>query len=94
MKKMSKAEMKRLEGSGFFRDLREIVKAWDYYMKTGNKECSVIMMHQWLIAKQALLHITGNIYAFSRNGEGDYCLVNEKNHNDKILVGKNFYTET
>lgn len=82
---MTKAAMKRLLASNFFREVEVIVGAWDYYLSIKNRESADEMMHKWSMAKLALEYITGNIYGFSRDDEG-YSLVNERDHSDKIIV--------
>jgi len=89
MKKISKASMNRLLKSKFFHDTEEIVKAWDYYLLIGAGEEARGMMHKWQIAKLALEHITGNSYGLSRDGAGNYSIVNEKDHSDRIVSGSN-----
>lgn len=84
---LSKAAMKRLKDSEFFREVQDVVKAWDFYLATGDKESADEMMHKWSMAKLALEHITGNLYGFSRNGE-TYSIVNERDYNDRIILGK------
>jgi hypothetical protein len=86
MKKISKAAMERLMKSKFFHEVEEVVIAWDYYLAVGDKDSSNEMMHKWEIAKLALEHITGNLYGFSRNGE-TYSIVNERNYDERILIG-------
>jgi hypothetical protein len=87
MKDISKAAMKRLMKSEFFHEVEEIVKAWDYYLLTNNREASKEMMHKWEIAKLALEFITGNLYGFSRNGV-TYSIVNERDYEDRLIIGK------
>jgi hypothetical protein len=82
---MTTAAMKRLRKSEFFSELVMVVKAWDYYLTTGEKELANEMMHRWEMAKLALEHITGNIYGFSRNGE-TYSIVNERDYNDRLFI--------
>ncbi len=104
MKQLSKAAMDRLVRSEFFHTVRDMVGAWDYYLmeyrayRVEDAERAMkaqrdadVMMHQWAIAKLALKHITGNIYSFTRNGEGDYAVVNEDDCNDRIIIGRNDY---
>jgi len=87
MKTLSKAAKDRLIKSKFFHEVEEIVKAWDYYLLTNNREASQEMMHKWEIAKLALEHITGNLYGFSRNGV-TYSIVNERDYDDRLIIGK------
>ena len=89
---MTKAAKERLLKSKFFHEVDEVVKAWDYYLSTGEKELANEMMHKWSIAKLALEHITGNVYGFSRNGE-TYSIVNERDRNDILLAGNSVKTE-
>jgi len=88
-KKISKAAMKRLQRSKFFHEIEETVKAWDYYLIKGERENADKMLYQWNMAKLALEYITGNLYGFSRNGEGDYSVVNERDYSDRIIRGRN-----
>jgi len=85
-KKISKAAMKRLFKSKFFHEVIEIVKAWDYYLITGERDLAKEMMDKWFIAKSALEFITGNTYNFSRNGK-IFSIVNERNNDEKLLIG-------
>ena len=85
-KEMSKAAMKRLLKSEFFKETAETVQAWDYYLTEGNKELADEMMREWFVAKLALEHITGKSYELSRNGE-TFSIVNEKNRGDIIVAG-------
>jgi hypothetical protein len=95
MKTMSKAAMKRLLRSEFFHNVEELVKAWDYYLGNNRKHAEQYrkeadeMMHKWDMAKLALEYITGNIYGFSRDGTGNYGIVNERDYSDRIIVGHN-----
>ena len=97
MNKISKAAMKRLKKSEFFHEVENVVKAWDYYLRNGNRhdnpdrKDAEEMMHKWGMAKLALEHITGNIYGFSRDGVGNYSVVNERDYNDRIISGCNEY---
>ena len=91
MKRLSKASMGRLLKSDFFREVREIVKAWDYYSRTGDRKLADEMMGKWLVAKFALKHITGNWYTFTRNGSGSYGVVNENDSEDRLINGRNDY---
>jgi len=92
------AAMKRLKKSEFFHEVEETVKAWDFYLGKGygvyvekhRKEADE-MMHKWGMAKLALEFITGNLYGFSRDGEGNYSVVNERDYNERIIVGHNEY---
>jgi len=105
MKKLSKAAMNRLLRSEFFHNVDDIVKAWDYYLlvieqKRRNrleyddeKKCIDEMMHKWSVAKLALEFITGNIYDFSRDGNGNYSVVNEGDYSDRIISGSNLNCE-
>ena len=100
MNKLSKAAIKRLRESEFFHEVEETVKAWDFYLGKGygvcieknqhRKECEE-MMNKWLMAKSALEFITGNLYGFSRDGTGNYSVVNERDYNERIIVGRNEY---
>jgi len=91
LKITSKAEMKRFRESKFFHKVEETVKAWDFYLKKGEKENADKMMYQWDMAILAFEYITGNLYGFSRNGEGDYSVVNERDYSDRIIRGRNEY---
>ena len=104
MEKLSKAAMKRLVESEFFNEVLCVVKAVDYYLlecslyRGKNKHDETVaqytadeMMRKWNIAKLALKHITGNTYRFSRDGEGNYSVVNERDSSDKIITGRNEY---
>ena len=85
-KRISKAAMKRLLGSKFFREVKEVVRAWDYYISTGEQEMANEMMHKWFMIKEALEFITGNVYGFSRDGT-TYSVVNERNYDDMLFIG-------
>ena len=87
MKNMSKAARERLTKSDFWHRVQEIVKAWDYYIATGDKESAAECMHEWSMAKLALEHITGELYGFTRNGE-TYGIVNERDYTDKPFAAK------
>lgn len=87
---MTKAAKQRLLGSKFFHEVEATVKAWDYYLQTGDREAADEMMREWKVAKLALEHITGNVYGFSRNGE-TYSIVNEQDDDDRLIVGESAY---
>jgi hypothetical protein len=91
MKKISKAAMGRLVRSEFFHEVEAVVKAWDWYLQKNDKPCADEMMHKWFMAKPALKFITGETYAFSRDGNGNYYVVNEKDTGDRIIDGFNNY---
>ena len=91
MNKITKAAMKRLMESKFFHDVEETVKAWDYYLKNNDRESADEMMYRWSMGKLALEYITGNLYGFSRDGAGNYSVVNERDYNDRIIIGRNDY---
>lgn len=91
MQKLSKAAMKRLKESEFFHEVEEVVKAWDYYCRINDIPKSNEMMHKWGMAKLALEYITGNIYGFSRDGNGNYSIVNKRDYSDRIIRGRNDY---
>ena len=89
MEKLSKAAKERLLRSDFFHEVEEVVKAWDYYCKIGDIPKSKEMRHEWRMAKLALEFITGNIYDFSRDLNGNYRVVNTRDCNDILIVGRN-----
>jgi hypothetical protein len=91
MKKMTKASQNRLIKSEFFHEVRDVVKAWDYYLSIGDRKAADEMMYKWQIAKLALEHITGNLYSFFRDKCGTYFIFNECDHSDKIIFGRNEY---
>jgi hypothetical protein len=85
-RRTSKAAMKRLLKSNFFNEILAVVKAWDYYVATGDNALADEMTHRWLMAKEALKFITGNVYGLSRNGT-TYSIVNENNYDDRLFIG-------
>ena len=85
-KRTSKAAMIRLLKSNFFCEVIEIVKAWDYYLATGERDLAKEMMGKWFVAKEALKFITGNVYGFSRDGT-TFSILNESNYDDRLFVG-------
>ena len=87
----SKVSTARLKKSSFFMEVEAVAKAWDYYLETGDKEKAQQMMYEWLMAKLALEHITGKVYGFSRKGDGNYSVVNEKDRDDILFCGFNDY---
>jgi hypothetical protein len=91
-RRTSKAAMKRLLKSKFFHEVIEIVKAWDYYLITGERDLAKEMMDKWFVAKEALEFITGNVYEFSRNGT-TYSIVNERNYDDRLFIGLSIVPE-
>ena len=91
---MTKAAMNRLMKSDFFHEVCDTVKAWDYYMRVGNRVLADEMMHKWGMAKLALKHITGATYGFSRDlAGGTYSIVNEKDCNDILIHGESALIE-
>lgn len=86
---MTKKAMNEFLKSDFYNELCGLVKAWDYYLKVGNKEFADQMMHKWSIAKLALKHITGKTYGFSRDGVGKFSIVNEHDYDDRLCQGDN-----
>ncbi len=84
---MTKAAMARLKGSKFYHEVCDIVIAWDYYLNTNDRASADECMHKWMMAKLALEHITGNTYAFSRDGE-IVSIVNERDYSDRIFIAK------
>ena len=91
MRYILSASMQRLIKSDFFHEVEGLVQAWDYFLGTGDEERAAELMHKWKIAKLALKHITGNYYRFSRDGTGNYSVVDEINHSDRIISGFNEY---
>jgi len=84
---MTKAAMTRLNKSEFFREVRDVIVAWDYALYSKDRETSDALMHKWEMAKLALEFITGDTYGFSRNDE-TISLVNERNYDDRLFVAK------
>jgi len=91
-KRTSKAAMRRLLKSNFFNEVIEIVKAWDYYLITGERDLAKEMMDKWFVAKEALEFITGNAYGFSRNGT-TFSIVNKSNYDDRLFIGLSIVPE-
>jgi len=85
---MTKKTMNEFLKSEFYREVCEIIKAWDYYMKTKDPTADE-MMHKWCVAKLAIKHITGKTYGFSRDGHGNYSIVNERDYSDRLCQGDN-----
>jgi hypothetical protein len=83
---MTKAAMARLKKSKFFEEVQAVLKAWDYYLESGDKALVNETMQRWEMAKLALEHITGNTYVSIRGG-GTYSVVNRRDHNDRLLTG-------
>jgi hypothetical protein len=65
-KPMSNAAMQRLLKSDFFWALRDVIRAWDFYVAKNEDQNAFQMQCKWEMAKLALEHMTGKTYHFSR----------------------------
>lgn len=91
-KTMSKAATQRLITSDFYHEVYATVKAWDYYLRTDDKEAADEMMHKWTMAKLALKFITGKSYGFMRDNKS-FSLVNEADYTDILFREQPFTLE-